>query len=286
MAALHILGNGFDLHHGLPTSYVPHLREIVLRSERFVGEWESYSDSADLWADVEENLAYPDSYALVDHLESWAPDLLSDRESDRDGIIYEAEQLLHFPLDDFAERADAAVEKALPSTLFQQLFGPSDHFLSFNYTHTLERLYDVDPSRILHLHGEVGGQPLIFGFAPGQLEPQPRLHDWESEENFDFYRSSAHDVLERRLLALEKKYQMGRLEEFVAGIRSQIDGVFVYGFSFGRVDGPYFEHLAQQLPQATWTILGYNADALDEACSRLDEYNCGIVYERRVLGTN
>lgn len=163
MVALHILGNGFDRKHELPTSYSPHLREIAIRSERFTGEWDCYSEAGELWSDVEEYLAFPNTDGLIEHLECYAPDMLSERESDRDGIIHEAEQLLSFPLEEFARRADEAVEQARPFAVFQKMFDPGDFFLTFNYTHTLERLYLIDSARILHLHGEVGGEPLILG---------------------------------------------------------------------------------------------------------------------------
>ena len=143
MVALHVLGNGFDLRHDLPTAYTPHLKKIAVEAERFHGEWECYSDAEDLWSDVEANLAHPDMDMLLQHLESYAPDLLSEREGDRDGIIHEAEQLLDFPLEEFARRADEALETRNPLGIFQKIFGPRDYFLNFNYTHTLERLYGL-----------------------------------------------------------------------------------------------------------------------------------------------
>lgn len=138
MPTLYILGNGFDLQHDLPTRYTPHLKDLAVRQERFRGEWNYYSDVEDLWSDVEANLAYPDIDTLVQHLEQYAPDMLSDRESDRDGIIHEAQQLLHFPLEDFAQIADEAVASAEKIEKFQRFFDSDGYFLTFNYTHTLE----------------------------------------------------------------------------------------------------------------------------------------------------
>ena len=283
MVALHILGNGFDRKHELPTSYSPHLREIAVRSERFAGEWDSYSEAGELWSDVEEHLAFPNTDGLIEHLEFYAPNMLSERESDRDGIIHEAEQLLSFPLEEFARRADEAIEQARSFAAFQRLFDPDDFFLTFNYTHTLERLYLIDPARILHLHGEVGGEPLILGYAPGDLRELRELHEWDHEENFDHYRSTAHNAIEKRLLDFEKTYQTKTLAGFLDKVRGKVDEVIVYGFSFGRVDRPYFHQLASEVGALPRTVLAYNEDAVQKACVQFDQYKCGIKYERRVF---
>ncbi|OJU41479.1 MAG: hypothetical protein BGN97_09895 [Microbacterium sp. 69-10] len=283
MVALHVLGNGFDLQHDLPTAYAPHLKKIAVEAERFHGEWECYSDAEDLWSDVEANLAHPDMDMLLQHLESYAPDLLSEREGDRDGIIHEAEQLLDFPLEEFARRADEALEEQKPLGIFQKIFGPRDCFLNFNYTHTLERLYEIDPSRVLHVHGEVGGEPLILGYAPGALRDLPELHEWDDEESFDYYRSIAHGALEKRLKEFEKTYQVERMSEFLTRVPRHFDRVVVYGFSFGLVDKPYFDRLAELLEDVPWMVYAYDRSALEDACSRLDEYGCGITYQKQVL---
>lgn len=283
MVTLHVLGNGFDLHHGLPTKYIPDLKKIAIMAERFSGEWECYSDTGDLWSDVEELLASPDTEMLLQHLEIYAPDLLSEREGDRDGIIHEAEQLLDFPLEEFARRADEALDRKLPLEMFEEIFGPNDCFLTFNYTHTLERLYQSDPSRILHLHGEVGGERLIFGYAPGALRELQELHKWDEEEGFDFYRATAHRALEERLKSFEKPYQLERMVEFLKLFSHQVDRIVVYGFSFGIVDKPYFQLLSKMLGDVPWTVYAHNEDALEAACSRFDEYSCGITYERKIL---
>ena len=283
VVTLHVLGNGFDLQHGLPTRYDPDLKKIAIQAERFPGEWECYSDAGELWSDVEENLAYPDTEQLLQHLEYYAPDLLSERESDRDGIVHEAEQLLSFPLVEFAGRADKALEHKQPLEMFEELFGPKDCFLTFNYTHTLERLYQADPSRILHLHGEVGGEPLILGYVPGALRELRELHEWNDEDNFDYYRSSAHRALEQRLKAFEKPYQLKRMTEFLKQFPRLLDRVVVYGHSFGIVDKPYFDQLTKSLGDVSWTVYAHDKDALEVACSRLDQYACGVRYQGHVL---
>ena len=178
MSTLYVLGNGFDLSHGLPTSYDPDLKKLAIQGERFSGEWEGYSINADLWSGVEEHLAHPDVDLILNHLGSFSPDLSSDRESDRDSIVHEAEKLLEFPLERFAELADEKLDTTEPDAKFVNLFRADDYYLTFNYTHTLECLYEIPSSHILHLHGEVGVSPLIIGYEPGSLKRIALLDDW------------------------------------------------------------------------------------------------------------
>jgi hypothetical protein len=283
VSTLFVLGNGFDLHHRLPTHYNPDLKMIAIEAERFPGEWDSYSIEGDLWSDVEEQLAHPDVDLVLEHLGQYNPDLSSDRESDRDGIIHEAEQLLAFPLEDFARNADNKLDDTSPRPEFSDLFRSDDYFLTFNYTHTLERLYGVNPSRILHLHGEVGVSPLILGYAPGSLQGTEILRQWDDEENFEFYRSRAYGVVAQRMADFEKIYQHQALIEFISQKAQPPKRVFIYGHSFGSVDRPYFEHLVRRFKDVPWTVYAYNHQALDDACGALDAYGLGVTYERHVF---
>ncbi len=283
MATLFVLGNGFDLQHGLPTKYDPHLRDLVIRAERFPGEWESYGIEGDSWSRVEESLAELNVDYALEHLESWPPNLASDRESDRDAIVHEAEHLLAFPLVSFAENADAQLADTQPQRKFRNLFGADDFFLTFNYTHTLERLYRVDPSRVLHLHGEVGVSPLILGYTPGSLRETGALRQWDDEENFEFYRSRAYRAIADRLAAFEKTYQFESLLAYTDRMLPKVDRVFVYGHSFGGVDRPYFEHLARMFSDARWAVRAHSSSSLAEVGRALDDYQLQLAYDGDVI---
>lgn len=283
MSTLYVLGNGFDLSHGLPTRYDPDLKKLAIKVERFAGEWEGYSIGADLWSAVEEQLAHPDVDLILDHLGSYAPDLSSDRESDRDGIVYEAEQLLNFPLERFAELADEKLESTDPEAKFVNLFRADDYYLTFNYTHTLELLYGVPSSRILHLHGEAGESPLIIGYEPGALQRIVALDEWDDEENYEHYRSQAYGSVKKRLAEFEKVYQHEALSAFVHQISHTPDRIVVIGHSLGSVDRPYFESLVGSFPRARWTVCAHAESALGVMRAAVEAYGLDVPYDLRIL---
>lgn len=283
MSTLYVLGNGFDLSHGLPTNYDPDLKKLAIQGERFCGAWEGYSINADLWSAVEEQLAHPDVDLILNHLGSYAPDHSSDRESDRDGIIHEAEQLLEFPLERFAELADEKLDTTEPVVKFANLFREDDYYLTFNYTHTLEYLYEIPSSHILHLHGEVGVSPLIIGYEPGALARIAPLDEYDGEENYEHYRSTAYGAVKRRLAEFEKVYQHEALNEFMHNISPAPDQIVVIGHSLGSVDNTYFRSLVKRFPEARWTVCAHKASNLDTMRAAAESYDLGVTYDMRIL---
>jgi len=283
VSTLYVLGNGFDLSHGLPTSYDPDLKKLAIQGERFSGEWEGYSIIADLWSAVEEHLAHPDVDLILNHLGSFAPDLTSDRESDRDSIVHEAEQLLEFPLERFAELADEKLGTTEPNAKFVNLFRADDYYLTFNYTHTLECLYEIPSSRILHLHGEVGVSPLIIGYEPGALKRTASLDDWDDKENYEHYLSTAYGAVKRRLAEFEKVYQHEALNDFVNQISRTPDRIVVIGHSLGSVDNTYFRSLVKRFPHARWTVYARAESAIDTMRAAAEAYELGVPYDLRIL---
>lgn len=65
---LYIIGNGFDLHHGIPSSYWQfgeYLNEYAHGIYNNVVEY-LHADDDDFWSTFEENLAHLDSDSLLD----------------------------------------------------------------------------------------------------------------------------------------------------------------------------------------------------------------------------
>lgn len=88
---LFIIGNGFDLAHNLPTRFNPDFMNFALKYEQD-NFWDLYQTRDDnIWTDFENLLSYPDFNSLEEIFDGYAPDYLSDRESDRDAIIFQVD---------------------------------------------------------------------------------------------------------------------------------------------------------------------------------------------------
>lgn len=190
MHTLYIIGNGFDLCHGLNTSTVDFqdflekqtvYNEIANATEIFM------SINVD-WSEYEESLGKMDLDELeVDRL--GYPNYLSDHESDRDGVIWDMEEFtgslkssVDEALKEMVQTANEQMKYKFPILI--KFAEPGDAILSFNYTSTVEVLYSPPMEvPICHIHGYFeGGEKLIFGYKSGNqhIEYKER-HFGESE---------------------------------------------------------------------------------------------------------
>lgn len=277
---LFIIGNGFDLSHGLPTGFNPHFKEISESIEQNSFFWEFYQTHVtDIWSDFENLLGKPDFNELESIFEGYTPDYFSDRESDRDAIITQVSLNgnLVESLEIFANQAEKQIEKIKPQKVLEELFNDTDLFVSFNYTHTLEKLYGIERSRVLHIHGEVGDSELIFGYPEGKFSPEKYIYDVRQkgrgpnveidyltfieeqakEQIIDSYTYTAYSTFYEKIESFQKNYQVKYMEDFLSDF--EIKEIIVKGHSCG-IDFPYFEYLKTTYPISKWFFYSFDKE--------------------------
>lgn len=115
-----------------------------------------------------------------------------------------------------------------------------DIFLTFNYTHTLEKLYNA--ANVLHIHGEQESDDLLIGHGnPASYE--------EDVFDQDIYKNEMHDYLRKN--TQECINQNSQFFEDLSN--SDIIEIYSYGFSFGEVDLPYLKEIIRLLDTASIT---------------------------------
>ncbi|MBT2732209.1 AbiH family protein [Carnobacterium sp. ISL-102] len=275
---LFIIGNGFDLAHKLPTSFNPNFKEIAEKNEQFPYFWEIYqSQEIDIWSDFENLLAKPDFNELEQIFEGYKSDYLSDRESDRDAIITQVDLNGNLipSLYEFANQAEEKLIKKVAISSNIKLFKPEDLFVNFNYTHTLEKVYGVQASRVLHVHGEVGQDNLVLGYPEGDFSPEKyqydvrqkgrgpyresdirdHIEDMMKSDMMDYYTYTAFEGLIIKVESFNKAPQVKLLEEFL--VRNEIKEIIVNGHSCA-IDFPYFEYLSRNFRKAEWVFYAFD----------------------------
>ncbi len=265
---LYIIGNGFDRAHKLPTSYDPDFKRIA---DRYEPEyfWDLYqSCEPSIWAHFENLLGCPDFNFLQDIFDGYAPDYLSDRESDRDGIIFQVDLNgnLTPALYEFVDNAESALDNTYRDSVLEKMLDENGFYISFNYTHTLERLYDISSERILHVHGEAGKNNLLLGYTKGKFTPEQYVYDVRQkgrgpyrkldiqdyiEEIEDYYIRTAYENLLDKCISFNKEIKTDLVNSFLETIESQIEEIIVYGHSC-EIDYDYFDLLNRRYPQARW----------------------------------
>jgi len=265
---LFVIGNGFDRAHDLPTSFDPDFKNIALKYEQD-NFWDLYQTREnDIWSDFENLLACPNFNNLEEIFYGYEPDYLSDRESDRDGIIYQVELngKLQDALYEFADNAEDSLRYIQVNDFIEQILDPDGYYITFNYTHTLEEIYDIPWKQILHIHGEVGRNNLELGYPKGNFTPEKYYYDIrgkgrnpyiriEIEEHIntieDYYVRTAYEKLIDKCKSFYKEIRIDLIKEFLNKNQCEIEEIIVYGHSCA-IDFDYFNYLNTRYSNAYW----------------------------------
>lgn len=244
---LYIIGNGFDRAHGMPTSY-EHFHQWLLDNghKSFVRDFENlYPDVRDnkgRWCDVESALGKISMKQAVEYdlYHQECPDEIREDNSSHDAyhcgdnlmnVIYVLPHLLR------EWTSSISAKDILP--VFELCHDA--RYLSFNYTKTIEDVYKIKDSDILHIHETaINIRPLVVGCGVALFD-----------ENND-YTSERDDVdiqIIRSILSHSKKPVKAILKESIPKTwfenLGEVTSVIVYGHSCSKVDKPYFETVAK-----------------------------------------
>jgi hypothetical protein len=265
---LYIIGNGFDLHHRIPSSYrefgaylKAHDRDTYQVVERYFGV-----DDDEFWSEFEDRLTAFDIDTLIDDASDFLVGYFAEDWKDAYHHDYQFE----------ISRAVEAISKTLrsrfaewirqlpipPPSAIAGLRLPVDSsatFLNFNYTPSLQKLYGVPNANILHIHGAAGDPDaqliLGHGWKP-EIDPDPyRFADDPEEADVrlvegqriidDYFKDTFKPTA--RIIADNGT--------FFAGL-SQVDSIFVMGHSVSEVDHPYFFEVIRNIDadRVPWKI--------------------------------
>lgn len=300
MKRLVVVGNGFDIHHGMKSSYANFrewLREndgdpeegcdclLATLGRYFPG---SVDDEKEWWNEFEKNLSTLSPQEIVaDAVEENQPNFASDdfRDSDYHAAEGEVERVIDGLYDRILEKFTewvGEIEGEYDKTRrFDWQWAPTDGYVNFNYTDTLERLYGVPAERVLHIHGRPGGkEPLVLGhdgdltYVEGELEEvrhQELQDDWSEEEYAEWCQEQ--EELGDDYITLQAKGSARQavlnhrkpVEEIIESLRlffgscAGVEEIVVMGLSYSDVDMPYLKRIAEMAQNARF-VLTYFSD--------------------------
>lgn len=291
---LYIIGNGFDIHHDLRTGYHHfglYLKQNYYEIYDLLLEYYGFEDlntnnlmkSKLLWSSFEENMANLDTKSILSDNTDLMPNYSSDSFRARDYHAFEIEMdhilgLLTEKL--YHAFKNFILEVTFPPKEQQNLFALDKNaiYITFNYTDTLTKYYDIKEDNILFLHGKAYNSPknLILGhginpdnFKDKPVVPPQDLNDeeyqlWYEEQanQYDYsFESAKHKINEyfsRTFKGTQKIIE--EYEDFFSTLVN-VDEVYIIGHSLSDVDMPYFQKLATVIPQQVkWTATFYSPD--------------------------
>jgi len=182
---LYIIGNGFDLQHGIPSEYCDFKVFVHQRNPYLLKAVEDYLPAGDDWRHLERALAEIDVNSIVDNLEHLMPSYGADDWSDsgHHDFQYEVGRLVKCLSIELRQEFGQWIRQVpipTPATTQRhlQIIDPTACFLTFNYTPTLQVLYDVPDTHILYIHGRANlpDNDLVLGHAWNPQQRQSLNH--------------------------------------------------------------------------------------------------------------
>ena len=265
---LYIIGNGFDLHHGIASSYAAfgtYLRAIDRETFDIVTR---YIAESELWSDLESALAYLDVETLIGDAGSqlmgygdddWRDSANHDFQWEIDRVVSAASQSLREHFATWVRQLQIPAWSALKVAPLR--IDTDARFLNFNYTPSLERLYGVPGENILYLHGaaERPHDDIVLGHGWRRTELDS-LNRHIDPEAADVRVMEGHRIVDQYFTSTFKPaYEIiAQNEDFWASC-SQIAEIFVLGHSLAPVDHEYFREIVRAAPESgvRWTVSYY-----------------------------
>lgn len=278
---LYIVGNGFDLNHGRKTSYWDYRNYLSEKYPDLVYKFNmmEYTKGAEVdvnsrWSDLENALWLDYDSAFSEITDNYYPDLDSERTPGWDDIGIEINNrygfIKKFTRDFFYEWIWNEDQQFIDNNFKRHVFYSDSYFVTFNYTKTLENLYNIPEDHILHIHGSVDF-PDSIQFGTPENNPIIAQNDLEKQFRQDeFYGVAVEPGVSSLAGCMNHMYKdiagnMGRLETFVDGICG-IDEIIIMGHSFSGIDAPYYsQKLIPKFLNVNWTIYVHNDRDMAEA---------------------
>lgn len=274
MITLYVVGNGFDLWHGLPTSY-NHFYDFAQKVLDEISDYYQLDFSTSQpWCDFENSLGKFNWEAFYNENNHIDPN----DEDFRPSFVFSLE-------DDLSNQTDLHVEAVrecfqnwiedidISEATGQLAISKNSLFLCFNYTSTLEYIYSIDVDRILYIHGNAeSSAELIFGH--GEMIVEEPEFDERGESNRTMF-SDVERAAKYPLYAFKKPVDdILEKNKFFFNSLSMLEEIIVIGHSLNKIDLPYIKKIARVALNAKWKVCLYHSRDETEYKEKL--ISCGV----------
>jgi len=279
LRTLYIIGNGFDLFHSLPTSYKDFQKYLSSQKNavELMYSLNNYFDG-DVWSDFETAFGKFSIKRFLYDNEHLLPDENSDRDGERYILPDYAENVIKNLIVDLYNKLNDWIVNINNYSVDRKLlsFEKSSFFLTFNYTDTLERVYNILESNILHLHGqadkryeyknhpgycfeqEIRDTEIIFGHAFNPLDcktiaPEKKgASAFVEAETIDKLLLFFHKTMKNTTHVMQRNSYFFDIHNL-----SQFDKIVIFGHSMSEIDLPYFRKILSNTINVKKMIISY-----------------------------
>lgn len=316
MKRLYIVGNGFDLYHGMKTTYhnfKSYLREhrspVYESVEKYIG-YDYEDEKSSVWNKFEENLKNLEEDTIIEECrvyligygeDEWSDSAHHDFQYCIDSI---KNNLTSGLLDNFTDWIKN--ENFKLNQINRKLLLLDDSlFLSFNYTMLLEEKYGIKSNNILHIHNSVeGGNELILGHNYSEAK---RIQNEKSFPNIRTKSDIDELLAERGLEEDDVRYREGkniirsyygenhknsmgiieRNKDFFESL-DDVESIHVIGHSMSEVDIDYFDEITKKVNKdVQWNFTWHTSEDKENIeCfikrANINQYRLGFISDYEI----
>lgn len=302
MRNLYITGNGFDIHHGINSRYSDYrewLKEYDFDLyDKLCRLYDSIDEDDVWWNSFEQHLSAI-SFDYINRVyQDYGPIYGSEDFCDADNHRSSIQVELDLDIDDFIETIGQSF-KVWVNSLNKPNCGKlriedkdECYFLTFNYTKTLEDVYNIPSTQICHIHGSINGDDLIWGHGETtndiyeSLKGKPKLlpKDLTDEQYEDWLDANTDDPIMESIIEASAN-QLSRMRKNVFGIIRQnhrlfeslkdVRKIYILGFAFSPIDIPYLEEVLHNIDadKVLWIATVHTASDEKNINQFIDEHN-------------
>ena len=311
MLNLMVIGNGFDLAHGIKSNYFDFKNYLLEKNDlcqtndmylidngsfipnndysdriALLEKLQKYINSDQLWSDFESALGDLDYESLFEDNTCYLIDYGNENWRDADNHTFQFAieedldfvEALQYQLNNWIQSLNIYVPP-LPSILniIKKYKTQNLHFISFNYTSTLENVYGINKEKILYIHGKpLEKEPLIFGhrnqFRRKSFveESKDQLFDKDTivcqliqnrdSQERDFREIEGEHIIEQYFKKTYKNSRKNILSNsMVFSNLTKCDNIYILGHSLSDIDFDYFQEIRKYVTdRCMWYISVYS----------------------------
>lgn len=245
---MYIIGNGFDIGHGLKSEYIDFRKYLEKNDCDFLSWFESLYqiDYKYLWDSLEDNIAYTNLLLAWEYLNKNPGPKYGDLDINKvlDQVFHNRLSTIErFPklFSDWVCTLNSHVLRRISSINKDQ---SNASFISFNYTRILEETYEIPEDKVFHIHGCVANKNLIFGHGYSNIiddliKDRQKAIDTANLKNLAIIESLISYL---KFLYKDTSKQIVKLVDFIDK-KEPIEKFKVIGSSISSVDQVYFKIL-------------------------------------------
>jgi len=256
---LFIIGNGFDLAHGIKSSYWNFREWLGNNRSNLIGMMDIFfSNQRDVWSSIEQALGEYNEESILDYCRP-------DEEFDYDHSLSSSARVEDSPMtffqpvleefrDAFRDWVDSIEIRGIKK-LYR--LNPDSRYLSFNYTDTLETEYGITPNQVTHIHGSrLNDEEYIIGHNNNRNPSSV----WD-DDGLTFEQQAYENIIVW-MNEFTKQYNRN-----IANHSSFFDSLYdikqiiVIGHSMSKVDWPYFREIIKNIgKEIPWIVYCHSID--------------------------